>query len=273
MQLTTYTSLVVLSTPAALAAPQRKLHSRTRLEPMISIFRGSTVMAEIKKHDLIEQALFGCDAFSATDPAVIQTIASGARARSTPQDEIVVHRGDRPAGMFVVVQGEVKQFLISNSGAERIVRLAGAGDCFCEDSVFGNTPCPVFCQTTRASVLLFIPSQVLLTAASRDFTLARALLDRMANRIGALIADIELCEQRSGAQRVAHYLIKHASAANEQSELKLTSSKQTIASQLNMTPENFSRVLHRLTLQGLIMCSGHRAIRLTDLSGLRTLAA
>lgn len=230
-------------------------------------------MMEIKKHELIERALFGSEVASESRHDIIAAMAADTRVRNASQDEIIVHRGDQPAGLFVVVQGEVKQFLISNSGAERIVRLTAAGEYFCEDGALGSAPSPVFCQTTRASVLLFIPCQVLLTAASRDFNLARVLLDRMANRIGGLISDIELCEQRSGAQRVAHYLVKHASAANDQTELKLTTSKQTIASQLNMTPENFSRVLHRLTRQGLIMCNGHRAIRLTDLSGLRMLAA
>ena len=222
---------------------------------------------------IIETTLSGIEPFSHLEEPEFSTLVCGTRLRRLGTSEIVVHRGDRPAGMFVVVEGEVKLFLVSSTGTERIVRLASSGDSFCEEGAFGNKPQSLAAQATRDSVVLFIPQRPLQDAMSADVALARGLLARLSDRVFELVADIEQCEQRSGAQRVAHYLVQHASKASDAIEVKLSSKKQTIASQLNMTPESFSRVLNRLTQKGFIVPRGRRAITLTDLSGLQSLAA
>lgn len=214
-----------------------------------------------------------CSLFEGIASSTLANLMQGSRLRRLSAGNMVVHRGDRPAGMFLLAEGEVKLFLISNSGTERIVRLVGAGDTFCEESIVGELPQSLAAQATRESLVLHIPERPLQDAMTTDLKLARALIVRMSTRICELVADIELCEQRNNAQRVAHYLVKHASPACDAIEVKLSTNKQTIASQLNMTPESFSRVLNRFTREGFILRRGHRSIRLTDLSGLQNLAA
>lgn len=227
----------------------------------------------IETSSRIQHTLSNCSLFSGLAPSTRDALARGARLRRLGAEHMIVQRGDRPAGMFIVVEGEVKLFLISNSGTERIIRLVGAGDTFCEESITGEMPQTLAAQATRDSVVLHLPERTLHEAMASDGALARALVFKLSARICALTADIELCEQRNSAQRVAHYLVKHASRASDAIEVKLSANKQTIASQLNMTPESFSRVLNRFTREGFILRRGHRAIRLTDLSGLQNLAA
>lgn len=222
---------------------------------------------------MINKTLSTIAPFSQLGEPEFTALVRNTRLRRLGTSEIVVHRGDRPAGMFVVVEGEVKLFLVSSTGTERIVRLAGDGESFCEEGAFGNKPQTLAAQATRDSTVLFIPQRALQDAMSADPALARGLLAGLSDRVFELVADIEQCEQRSGAQRVAHYLVQHASKASDAIEVKLSSKKQTIASQLNMTPESFSRVLNRLTQKGFILPRGRRAIMLTDLSGLQSLAA
>lgn len=222
---------------------------------------------------IIEKSLSAIAPFSQLGEPEFTALVRSTRLRRLGTSEIVVHRGDRPAGMFVVVEGEVKLFLVSSTGTERIVRLACSGESFCEEGAFGNKPLTLAAQATRDSAVLFIPQRALQDAMSADPALARGLLAGLSDRVFELVADIEQCEQRSGAQRVAHYLVQHASKASDAIEVKLSSKKQTIASQLNMTPESFSRVLNRLTQKGFILPRGRRAITLTDLSGLQSLAA
>lgn len=222
---------------------------------------------------IVEKTLSRIEPFSQLGEPEFTTLVRGTRLRRLGASEIVVHRSDRPAGMFVVVEGEVKLFLVSSAGTERIVRLASDGDSFCEEGAFGNKPQTLAAQATRDSIVLFIPQRTLQDTMSADAAFARGLLAGLSDRVFELVADIEQCEQRSGAQRVAHYLVQHASKAADAVEVKLSSKKQTIASQLNMTPESFSRVLNRLTQKGFILPRGRRAIMLTDISGLQSLAA
>ncbi len=226
-----------------------------------------------RTQDFIEETLSRSDLFRSLDPVALAALAEGTRVRHFEAGEIVVHRGDQPAGMFLVARGEVKLYLISNNGAERILRLARASDSFCEESISGDTPQTLWAQATRETVVLHVTDRALQDAMASDTALGRAVIRRMSSRICELIANMELCEQRNSAQRVAHYLVQHADSANDAIEVKLSSNKQTIASQLNMTPESFSRVLNRFTREGFILCRGRKSIRLTDLSGLQSLAA
>jgi CRP/FNR family transcriptional regulator, dissimilatory nitrate respiration regulator len=223
--------------------------------------------------DFIAETLAGSEPFRSLDATILSNLAHGTRVRHLEAGEIVVHRGDRPAGMYLVARGEVKLYLISNTGAERILRLARAGDTFCEESISGDMPQTLWVQTTAETVVLHVTERALQQAMASDTVLAQVLIRRMSSRICELIANMELCEQRNSAQRVAHYLVHNADRASDAIEVKLSSNKQTIASQLNMTPESFSRVLNRFTREGFILCRGRKAIRLTDLSGLQSLAA
>lgn len=221
----------------------------------------------------ITETLLAFEPFSTVGHPALDILAHGARIRRLEGGSSLINRGDRPEGMFIVAGGELKLFLTSSNGNERIVRIARRGDTFCEESVFSDKAQILSAQMTRDGIVIFLPQRVLHLALAADAGLARALMKRMSERICELVSDMELCEQRNGAQRVAHYLVKHANRASEAIEVRLSTSKQTIASQLNMTPESFSRVLNRFTREGFIAQRGHRAIRLTDYSGLQSLAA
>ena len=76
-----------------------------------------------------------------------------------------------------------------------------------------------------------------------------------------------------GTQRVAQYLAQLAPQGAEHAEIRLASDKQTIAAQLNLTPETFSRVLSRFVRDGLVRPQGRRGLMLDNLSQLRRAAA
>lgn len=210
--------------------------------------------------------------FDTLEVETLDQLAQATRVQHLHRGELIVHRGDRPNGMYLLVEGAVKLFLISSGGAERIVRLVGMGDSFCEESAFSDAAQTLAAQATCDSLVLFIPTRALQAGMQQSSRLGEALLARLSARMSALVVGIEQCEQRSSTQRVAHYLVQHANADEDTPEVRLCTSKQTIASQLNMTPESFSRVLSRFARDGFIRAQGHRAIRLTDYSGLMNLA-
>jgi CRP-like cAMP-binding protein len=102
-----------------------------------------------------------------------------------------------------------------------------------------------------------------------DFS--NALMARMCERMCSLIENMETCVQLNSAQRVVQYLTQHVPIEADSFDLELDSNKQTIASQLNLAPETFSRVLNRLSKDGYIHVKG-RNIRLQNLSLLRNYA-
>lgn len=79
--------------------------------------------------------------------------------------------------------------------------------------------------------------------------------------------------ESSGTQRVAGYLLSRLreNRKHDDATVTLPARKGIIASQLNLTHEHFSRILHDLVAQGMIEVRG-REIRLTDLGKLRAYA-
>ncbi|BAL22646.1 Crp/Fnr family transcriptional regulator [Azoarcus sp. KH32C] len=225
----------------------------------------------VTSHPQIRETLSRFTPFDQLDEVASAKLAQSVRAMRVARGELVVQRGKAPGGMYLVVEGEVKLFLISSAGAEKIVRLARAGDTFCEETLFGIEEPVLAAQATRESVLHFIPRAAINAAMPTQPAFAMALMARLSRRVSELVEGMEQCMQRSSTQRVAHYLVQHADG--DSIEVRLPCDKQTIASQLNLTPETFSRVLNRLTRDGAILPRGRRAIMLTDRPQLERIAA
>jgi CRP-like cAMP-binding protein len=84
------------------------------------------------------------------------------------------------------------------------------------------------------------------------------------------VQDVESYTLRSSAQRVIGYLLQHCPSSHCEGsiEIVLPTSKQIIASRLNLTPETLSRILHDLAEAKLIDMQGKR-ITISDLQRLR----
>jgi len=199
------------------------------------------------------------------------SLALGTQEFRVGRNELLFQKGECDRGMYLVVAGQVKLFLPSQAGTEKIIHLAGPGDSFGEEGAFADQPCMVTAQATRDSILLHMDKPCLVAAVNRSPVLARALLTRLSNRMCELIENMETCVQRSSSQRVVHFLSQHAPSGADSFDLELDTNKQTIASQLNLAPETFSRVLARLSRDGHIEVKG-RCIRVRDMGSLRKMA-
>lgn len=198
--------------------------------------------------------------FRNLNEAEIGIIAAGTREYRIRRNEVVFQKGDIVEGMHIVIMGQVKLSIPSVGGAEKVVHMAGPGHTFGEAVVFLDKPYPVSAIATQDSIVLLVTKHSLETALSDSPMLSRKMLASLSLRLHELIDDMETCTLRTSMQRVVCYLSQQIPP--EQVDgfvIHLSSSKQTIASQLNLAPETFSRVLSQLSEAGLIQVSG-RAI-------------
>jgi len=122
------------------------------------------------------------------------------------------------------------------------------------------------------SQLVFLPAPALHDLLDHDRAFARAMLASLSQRIHLLIADIEAYSLTSGMQRIAAFLHSLADpSAPAPVRVRLPANKTVIASRLGITKETFSRLLHELTVQGLVEVS-RRDIALLDPQRLAELA-
>jgi CRP-like cAMP-binding protein len=196
-------------------------------------------------------------------------LASQVRELRLDKGEILFNKGDIPHGFYVLIKGRVQLAFPSEQGTERVLEVIKPGESFGEALMFLDKPYPIYGQATQDSVLLDVPGQTMLDLLEKDCGLARKMLAGISMRLHELITNLEACSMRSSTQRVACMLQHHAPDKSiNQYEVQLPAAKQTVASQLNLTPETFSRVLHVLCDAGLIEVSG-RVIKVLDAEGLR----
>lgn len=202
--------------------------------------------------------------FSKLDEAELNVIAAGTREYRVHRNEVLFQKGDRPEGMHIVIMGQVKLSIPSAQGAEKVVHLAGPGHTFGEAVVFLDKPYPVSAIATQDSIILLVQKGPLEDALVESPALSRKMLASLSMRLHELIDDMETCTLRTSMQRVVCYLSQQVPVEQEDAfTIQLANSKQTIASQLNLAPETFSRVLGQLSEAGLIQVSG-RAITVTN---------
>lgn len=219
----------------------------------------------------IPQILSRLPLFQELAPEQIAVIATATREKRLARGEMLFHKGDPSKGFYFIVMGQVKLAFPSSVGNEKVVEVLGPRQSFGEAIMFMDRPLPVFAEALADSLLLHIGSQVMFDLLEKDALFARRMLAGLSQRLHALVQDVESLSQRSSTQRVIGYLIQHCPQDGEckgELNIELPTSKQVIASRLNLTPETLSRVFNELTSQQLITVHG-KQITIHDVKRLR----
>jgi CRP-like cAMP-binding protein len=220
----------------------------------------------------IPQILSRLPLFQELVPEQIAVLEAACRERRLAKGEMLFQKGDPPKGFFVVVFGQIKLAFPSSQGNEKVVQILGPRQSFGEAVMFMDRPYPLFAEGLIDSLLLHIGSTTVFELLERDPLFARRMLAGLSMRLHSLVHDVETYSLRSSAQRVVGYLLQHCPQQDGPCEgsfnISLPTSKQVIASRLNLTPETLSRIFHDLSADGLINVSG-KQITINDVKRLR----
>ena len=224
--------------------------------------------------------------FSSVGADDLQRLArTGCQLRRLERGRLVFRAGQECHEFHVTVLGQVKLFVVSPAGAEKVIDLCGPGHSFGEAVMFLGVPYTVSAQTITETLLLTIEKEgiISLIRSEHDFTLR--MLAGLSRRLHMLVQDVKGYTLYSGVQRVIGYLLgEHMCErsrartqpalqeagrddGNAQAVVALPVSKAAIASRLSLTPEYFSRVLGELGDAGLIEVD-RRTIRILDVERL-----
>lgn len=206
--------------------------------------------------------------FGEMDEDELATVAEASVFRSYERGETIVERGDPCVGFHVVVHGQVKLFVISQAGQEKVVEIISPGQSFGEAVMFLDKPYIVTAAALRDSLVLHVSKRAVLGEIEREPRFALRMMAGISRRLHGLVNDVEGYALRSGMQRVIGYLLRDIATGGGAKPalaqvVHLDVTKATLASRLSLTPEYFSRVLHELREAGLIEVTG-RQIRIPD---------
>ena len=208
--------------------------------------------------------------FSDLAPQELERLAGGCQLRRFQRGDMVLHIGDPCDAFHVVVVGQVKLFVLSPAGQEKVIELIGPGASFAEALMFLGRPCMVNAQTLADSLLLTVQRRAVIEEVKRDDRFAMRMLAGLSRRLHGLVHDVQAYALQNGVQRVIGYLLRDQAPdgpGQQAITVSLPVSKATVASRLSLTPEYFSRVLRELEDAELIEVD-KRDIRILDVKSL-----
>jgi CRP/FNR family transcriptional regulator len=185
--------------------------------------------------------------------------------------QIIFSEGDDGNGFYVVVSGRIKIFKLSPEGKEQILHIFGPGDPFGEVAVFAGQHFPANAEAMESSRIFFFPRDSFADLIKNNPSLALnmlAILSKRLRRFANLIDDLSLKEVPG---RLAAHLLYLSGQSESSEQLELNITKTQLASLLGTIPETLSRILGKMSKQGLIESDG-RQIKILDREALEELA-
>ena len=172
------------------------------------------------------------------------------RPRHFAKNEVVFHRHDPAAHVYLVATGTVKISIEEESGQEVVVALARGGDVFGEIALFD--------EGERSATVTALTETTAFTLANRDFTdvlqhnpeAMRALLAVLARRIRHSTGHIEDLVFLDLPGRVAKCLIDQDELLGNKGVIALT--QEDVASFVGATRVAVNRVLVELERRGAL---------------------
>lgn len=135
----------------------------------------------------------------------------------------------------------------------------GPGQSFGEPVMFLERPTLVEAQAASDARVLQVPKPGVFAELERNPKFARQVIAGLSRRVETLVRELDRQAIGSGAARLAAYLLRQARGAPSLA-WTLPAAKGEVASQLNLSAEHFSRILHELAASGLLQVQGRRIV-------------
>jgi len=219
-------------------------------------------------HDLLHQIPL----FQALDEQQLNGVLKSCHIQSLPAKNILFEKGSVASHFYLVKCGQVKLFCLSEDGDEKVIEIINPSETFAEAIMFmPKQVYPVSAETLKSSEIYRFDMNQFRSLLENSTETCFRLLATMGRHLHSRISDINNLALHNATYRLVVYLLEQLpEGAVALSNIHLDATKVTLASRLSIKPETFSRILLRLSKQGLIEVHGND-ITLLDVNGLRNL--
>lgn len=194
-------------------------------------------------------------------------LLEGAVVTPYAETSLLFNQGDRADRFFLVLEGRVNLFALTDKGDQSIIEVFEKGRTFAEAAMFSSGKFPLNAEVAAGSRLLQVPVAPFLRRLSENRELAFKMLAALSRWQHHLLMEIAELKSRSPIQRLATFLLSLAGAGEGPVGIRLPMTKTVLASRIGIAPESLSRAIARLRSVGVE--SRGRSIYITDVSALR----
>lgn len=186
------------------------------------------------------------------EPTLVE-VARRASEQVHMRGDTVFLEGDAPKGLLVVREGAVKIYKTGDGGREQILEIEGPGRSVAELPLFDGHPYPASCAAVHDSVLLVIRPREFHDLLRRHPDLSQAVIASLAHRLRRMVMLVQELSLRDVRQRL---LDLFAELSRGQDTFDLDLSHQEIAARIGTVREIVSRMLAKLSHEGVVRVDG-----------------
>lgn len=188
--------------------------------------------------------------FSGMQREHFETLIGAGYLQRFPHRVVLIHEGQRPDFLHVLVEGSVEFFSTSGS-RETTLSFLAPPSAFILAAVVVDQIYLKSARTIESSMVVLIPAQAVREIFNKDPTFARAVVVELAMRYRGLVKDLKNQRLRSGLERLANWVLAHNEKMGRPGCFRLPIEKKALANLLGMRPENLSRSFHELADLGV----------------------
>lgn len=167
-----------------------------------------------------------------------------------PPGLLLINENEPADFLHVVIEGGVELFATAN-GRETTLSFVQPIGTFILAAVLKDQVLLQSARTIDKSRILMIPAASVRDAMHADGAFMSAIVGELATGYRATIKDLKNHKLRTGAERLANWLLRLDEEQGGSGKLILGIEKRLLASRLGMTPENLSRAFTALKRHGV----------------------
>lgn len=182
--------------------------------------------------------------------------------------EMIYRAGNPINSLYIIRQGRVKIYRLSETGKDQLVRILHPGDFTGELALFNESISEAYAETLENTVVCMVKRSELQALLCRYPAIAFKLLAELAGRLERSEKQTTRFATEKVETRIALFLAECVDANDLSGEIVLPMRKKELASYLGTTPETVSRKLVEFETLGYIKQKNNRRIEIVALDEL-----
>jgi CRP-like cAMP-binding protein len=210
--------------------------------------------------------------FAGLDAAALERVAAGMRSRRFRRGEVIFHIGDPGDALFIIVSGEVKISLPSETGDEAILATLRPGAVFGELALLDGAPRSASATALGPTETVVLPRERFRELIATEAAVRDALLASIAGELRRLTTHVEELHFLDITGRLAARLVRLAQESGTAVDgggirLRRNLTQGELAAMVGCTRQSVNKLLGQFTDDGYVRLD-REGIVVTDIDGL-----
>ncbi|WP_316820921.1 response regulator [Pedobacter gandavensis] len=195
----------------------------------------------------------------------LEKVIAARKVRSVKKRQVVYYEGDNVSGLYLVMDGKVKTFKLSEDGRELLTGMYGQEEYFGLTSLLLTAPYTETAEAVEDSTVCMLPKDLMEDLLNRYPDVARQFIQLISNDLQDKEEQLLQLAYHSVRKRMAEVLARLCKQEAQGMELVLRVSRDNLAAMAGMATETVSRILSDFKDEGIIERKGSQIIVLDQL--------